>query len=148
MKICWDNLEKLRYNKRTGRWYKGTNAYIYMDSCKYCNEPYLSTTKNKDDYCSRSCANTITSTKHGMVETSTYNSWEAMKQRCLNNKNKRYKNYNKEMLCKRWYKFVNFLEDMGERPDDCELHRKNNNKGYSPDNCEWINRILHREIHK
>ena len=31
MKICWDNLEKLRYNKKTNKWYRTIlrNRYNY-----------------------------------------------------------------------------------------------------------------------
>lgn len=37
----------------------------------------------------------------------------------------------------RWLKFENFLADMGECPDGHTLDRKENSKGYSPDNCRW-----------
>ena len=49
MKLCWDNLEKLRYNKNTGRWYeyrgirsngkKYQYAFEYKDNCLNCNKP-------------------------------------------------------------------------------------------------------------
>jgi HNH endonuclease len=54
MKICWDNLEKLKYSKITGKWKKGTNTYIYVDSCEQCGEPYLSL-NNKAIFCSLEC---------------------------------------------------------------------------------------------
>jgi hypothetical protein len=62
MKICWDNLEKLRYNPKTGKWYKGTETYVYMDSCKECNEPYLMIKYQKSDFCGISCSKK--NTKH------------------------------------------------------------------------------------
>jgi len=150
MKICWNNLEKLRYSKKTRKWYKKTNTYIYMESCKECKEPYLSTITNKDDFCSHSCANKNTSTTHGMFNTSTYSSWEAMKLRCLNPNSKYYKNYGGRSItvCERWMKFENFFADMDERPKGYELHRIDNDKGYFPTNCEWKDRILHRLEHK
>jgi len=58
MKICWDNLEKLRYNHKTKRWYDKTHAYFYVDSCKFCNEPFLSRLRSKGirtKFCSHSC---------------------------------------------------------------------------------------------
>jgi hypothetical protein len=61
MKICWDNLEKLRYNKKTGKWYDGlSHIYTYIESCKNCGEPFLSIyiTNNKGMYCCKSCART------------------------------------------------------------------------------------------
>ena len=54
MKICWDNLEDLRYNKKTGKWYKGKSTYIYKETCKNCREPFLSY-RNKEIYCCTEC---------------------------------------------------------------------------------------------
>jgi hypothetical protein len=77
----------------------------------------------------------------------TYISWAKMKDRCLNPDERIKKYYNKEMLCERWMKFENFLADMGKRPEGYEIHRIDDSKGYSPDNCEWKDRILHRKEH-
>lgn len=83
----------------------------------------------------------------GRWKSPTYITWCKMKDRCLNPDERMKKYYDKDMLCERWYKFENFLKDMGERPENCEIHRINNDEGYSPDNCEWKDRILHRQEH-
>jgi len=63
MKICWDNLEGLRYNKKTGKWYKKCKGkhrkkdipFIYKERCKYCGNPFLSANKN-GKFCCKSCS--------------------------------------------------------------------------------------------
>ena len=78
-------------------------------------------------------------TTHGKRYTFVYKSWAQMKTRCLNPDDIDFKNYGARgiTVCNRWLKFENFLADMGERAEGLTLGRINNNKGYSPDNCEW-----------
>ena len=78
-------------------------------------------------------------TSHGMRHTLTYEVWGAMKARCSNPNCSDFNNYGSRgiKVCKRWLKFENFLEDMGEKPKGLTLERKDNNKGYSLRNCKW-----------
>ena len=77
--------------------------------------------------------------QHGYFGTRTYRSWNSMKSRCENPKATAYERYGGAgiKVCRRWQKFENFLEDMGERPDGKTLDRINNLKGYSKENCRW-----------
>ena len=81
--------------------------------------------------------------KHGHgrkgKRTRTYQSWSHMIQRCTNPNYKYYYLYGGRgiIVCKRWMKFENFLEDMGEKPKGLSLDRKNNNKNYCKSNCRW-----------
>lgn len=70
---------------------------------------------------------------------STYAAWGNMIQRCKNHP--RYRNRGIK-VCQRWKQsFANFLEDMGEKPSlELELERRNNDEGYSPENCKWATR--------
>lgn len=79
---------------------------------------------------------------HGMSKTSTYGIWQNMHTRCTNAGQYAYKNYGARgiTICKRWFKFENFLADMGERPEGLSLERRENDKGYSKGNCYWATR--------
>lgn len=70
---------------------------------------------------------------------STYKIWHSMVQRCTNPKNRVYYRYGGRgiTVCDRWLKFENFLEDMGERPENLSLDRIENNIGYFKENCRW-----------
>jgi len=67
-------------------------------------------------------------------------SWFCMIRRCYDDSVNDYARYGGRgiTVCDRWFDFLNFLEDMGERPDRHVLDRKDNEKGYSPENCRWV----------
>lgn len=81
--------------------------------------------------------------KHGMKGSPTYNSWSAAKNRCTCLTSKDYVRYGAAGVTfhQPWSdSFEEFLKDMGERPANMTLDRKDNSKGYSPDNCKWSTR--------
>lgn len=82
-------------------------------------------------------------TKHGHNingrHTRTYSSWHDMRRRCRDKNHKSHANYYDKgiTVCERWKEFINFLSDMGERPEGKTLDRIDSNGNYEKDNCKW-----------
>lgn len=79
----------------------------------------------------------------GGRRTAEYSRWCQMLLRCHDSKNSRYADYGGRgiRVCRRWRDprtgFFQFCADMGPCPQGHSLERKNNDHGYSPDNCVW-----------
>lgn len=75
-----------------------------------------------------------------MSRTRIYRLWTDMLTRALNPCYKQAKDYSGRgiTVVKRWRVFENFLEDMGQPPSSGHsIERRDNDKGYSKDNCYW-----------
>lgn len=87
------------------------------------------------------CLKIEKATKHSHSQKNkTYKTWQGMIQRCTNPNNDGYKGYGGRgiAVCDRWINsFSNFLEDMGERPSEHTIERRDNQAGYCSKNCYW-----------
>lgn len=79
---------------------------------------------------------------HGHSLTSTYSSWNKMIERVKPTfyKSKDYFARGIGIEDERWFDYLNFLEDMGERPPETSLDRIDNDRGYCRENCRWASR--------
>ena len=80
------------------------------------------------------------STTHGKRRSRVYKIWDGMVQRCTNPNATGYEHYGGRgiQVCEAWLTFENFFADMGDPPSNAySLDRRDNDDGYSADNCRW-----------
>lgn len=82
--------------------------------------------------------------KHGMTNTRIYRIYHKMYLRCYSKDNPAYHNYGGRgiTICQEWlgeHGFENFADWSMKNgyADNLSIDRKDNEKGYSPDNCRW-----------
>lgn len=83
--------------------------------------------------------------KHGFKSHRLYYVWKQMINRCTNKNNKDYKEYGLRgiSVCDEWLDINNFIEDMcPSYLEGLKIDRIDNNKGYSKDNCRWVNQNI------
>lgn len=83
-------------------------------------------------------------TTHGESNTRLYSIWSDMKKRCDNEKHLAFARYGGRGIGydAQWAGFETFSEwaKSSGYSNELTLDRKNNDKGYSPDNCRWVSR--------
>jgi hypothetical protein len=92
--------------------------------------------------CEKIIKATARCTTHGLSKSPLYIHWTKMRDRCNNPNNDDYHRYGGRgiTVCDEWEDFARFHEWANGHPDYSPgktVHRKNNDKGYSPGNCTW-----------
>lgn len=127
----WQAIERLPLNEKKRRF------YVCRCECGVIRPVEASSlVAGKSKSCG--CAEIQRGT-HGMSKTRAYIAWGNMLARCSNPRHPEFYNYGARGIdvCKEWLEFATFFADMGHPPADKSLDRKNNNLGYSKDNCRW-----------
>lgn len=135
--------------------------YPYLCKCDCGNTTYAKAndlrTGNKiscgcahDEY---SHTGHMTHKTHGASYTKLYKVWVTIKGRCLNPNDKNYHHYGGagKSICEEWLDFETFREwayshgyDENAKKGECTIDRIDNSKGYSPDNCRWVDMKVQR----
>ena len=81
------------------------------------------------------------SSTHKDSNSPTYISWSSMRTRCKNPNASNYNRYGGSgvSICPEWDSYIQFKQDMGERPVDTSIDRINPYGNYEPSNCQWAN---------
>lgn len=75
---------------------------------------------------------------HGQTKTPLYKVWASMIQRCTDPNCEAYEKYSYLGVCNEWRSFEIFWKWATDYKPGLTLDRSDNEKGYSPDNCQWV----------
>lgn len=112
--------------------------------CAYCGKEFEGSVYSVKRGQTKSCG-CLRGDAHGLTSHKFYNTWYNMKSRCFRVTNKEYKNYGGRgiTVCGEWLSsatFIDWCESTHPNINNYSLDRIDNDKGYSPDNCRWVDK--------
>ena len=127
---------------------KSIRKYRYgLYECGYCTKEFESRVSNIKNGGTKSCGCQKNKQKmtHGRSNSRFYKIWNGMVHRCTNPKIKAYKDYGGRgiSVCEEWLDIRNFVDwcDLTHpNQEGYTLDRINNDLGYSPKNCRWVDK--------
>lgn len=138
----------------TGQKFNHLTPIKYLGEMKWlcrcdCGNETIVRTQNLKRNISKSCGCLAKKNafKHGLHQTRLYRIWAHMKERCYSSTCIDYKNYGGRgiTICKEWLSdfkiFYKWAYDNGYT-DNLTIDRINNNKGYCPTNCRWVDKTI------
>jgi hypothetical protein len=145
--MAYEDLADKRFGSLTAMEYSHTDKHgsaMWKCQCD-CGSELIARAGALKSGNTKSCGCQTRTRKHGLWKHPLYNVWQSMKTRCYNPKANRYQYYGGRgiTVCEDWLDFTTFYNWAMSNGyhQGLTLDRVDRDKGYSPENCRWVDVI-------